>query len=597
MLAAKKAENIRVLEERGGGTPKIVFEKAGEVAEKPITIVPIEDAPVCETADDLLTFEARLASARLLRAFLDDAGLTAFELLFDYGRLRQILRHETLFPQALQRVGTIQARKTGAKPADRMGILERAVNQVVERAREGKDAERFLAVLDAQGIGAMFAAVGAEFTDPAAAAYTRAAALAKALGRQPDANGKIAFICDLIEKGASGEAFVLLDEIVAEIIDGGQALQELLGSMGDLAAVLRALAQLSAGLCNRSGGRGSALPRLNAVMGKYPLVVTRGILLGRVERSFRGIKMLTRQDGASDRDAFIALVDVLAAPGGFRGGQTMSEAVTARARMTLAGDGEDLTPEAVIAKIQEFLKSRAARLGYLFDLGKTPFGAKYQAAVLKALLRILEEIKDITALLPPGGTSAENQAVIEDLRPRLASGGMPTEIQAQIMRKLEKVLGGAPKPGPGQPAPAIAAPQPPRPPEPPKPEPAAAPPRSDGTDLPRRTFAPGDYLFRQGDAGDEAYIIMSGEIEILVAGNGAPEAILSTIGRGDIVGEMALINQAPRVASARVKSPVQTIVMSGASFQNRLDRLAETDRIMRRLLDLYAERLAAFTVT
>ena len=89
---------------------------------------------------------------------------------------------------------------------------------------------------------------------------------------------------------------------------------------------------------------------------------------------------------------------------------------------------------------------------------------------------------------------------------------------------------------------------------------------------------------------------MSGEIELLIAANGAPETVLTTVGRGDIIGEMALINQAPRVASARVKSPAQAIVMSGASFQKRLDRLAETDRILRRLLDLYAERLAAFTV-
>lgn len=597
LAAAKKVEAVRVVEEREKGSPKVIFEKAVEKAEKPLTIVPVEDSPVCQTVDDLLSFEARLTCARLLRAFLDEIGLTALELAFDYGRLRQIIRHDTLYPQALHRIGTIQGRKTDSKPADRITILERAVSEIAERARENEDAERFREILDEKGIDAMFAAVASEYAEPKAAAYARAGALANALSRQSDWNGKIAYVCDQLDKGAKGDALAALDEVIAEILDGSEALGDVLGGMADLAAALRALAQLSAGLCTRSGGRHSCLPKLNAAMAKHPLVKTRGILLGRIERSLRGIKMLTRQDSAADRDAFVALLDVLAAPGGLRGGRSMSEAVTARARMTLAGDGEDLMPEVAIAKVQEFFKSRAARLGYLLDLSGTPFGAKYQAAVLKALMTLLNEVKDITALLPQNATAAEQRAVIEDLSPRLNGGGLPPELREQILRKLQRILSGAPaSPEPktaAAPAPAQRTPQT-APPPPPSTAPApAASQSSSGADLPRKTFAAGEFLFRQGDPGDEAYLIMSGEVEILRNADNGSETLLSTLARGDIFGEMALINHAPRVASARAKGPVAVIVVSAASFQARLDKLAETDRMMRRLLDAYAVRLAA----
>ena len=63
--------------------------------------------------------------------------------------------------------------------------------------------------------------------------------------------------------------------------------------------------------------------------------------------------------------------------------------------------------------------------------------------------------------------------------------------------------------------------------------------------------------------------------------------------RGDVIGEMALLSHEPRVASARVRTPAVVIVIPEEMFQARLDKLAETDRILRRVLDVYAERLRA----
>lgn len=610
LLSGKDVPGVRVLEERPSAAPKIVFEKAGQVAEKPIAIVPVEDAPPCETADDLFQFEARLAGARLLRAFLDQVGMSCFELLHDYGRLRQIIRHDTLYPQALHRIGSIQARKTETKPADRIAVLDAAVTEIAERARENPDVPRFREILEQDGADALARAVAAEIADPGARAYMRGAALAEALGRQADWNGKVVFLVDRLESGAGDEAVAEIDAVIAEILDGSQALQEVLGGMGDLATALKTIAQLGFGGCKRSGGRGSCLGPLNAALAKHPLTKTQAILYGRIERALRGIKLLTRQDATADRDALIGLLGVLAAPGGLRGERSLAEAVTTRARMTFGANGQDLTPEEAIAHIQTFLPSRAACLGYLLDLSGTPFGAKNQALVLKALLGLLEQIKDLAGLLPASGTQADKMAAIQDLRPRLAGGGLPAELRAEIVRRLERILAGKPvttgqgtkAAAPAPQAPASQSPSSARPAAAagnPVPPPAAGPAapkpevRRPGGDLPRTTFANGEYIFHKGDPGDEAYLVASGEIEILGVYPDGRERILSTLMRGDIFGEMALINHKPRVAAARAKGDVELVVVSSDSFRSRLDKLAETDRMMRRLIDAFAARLAA----
>ena len=63
-----------------------------------------------------------------------------------------------------------------------------------------------------------------------------------------------------------------------------------------------------------------------------------------------------------------------------------------------------------------------------------------------------------------------------------------------------------------------------------------------------RTFVGGDVLLREGDAGSVAYMIEHGHVEISKTIDGR-KVILNTLGPGAIVGEMALIDNAPRMAT------------------------------------------------
>ncbi len=81
-----------------------------------------------------------------------------------------------------------------------------------------------------------------------------------------------------------------------------------------------------------------------------------------------------------------------------------------------------------------------------------------------------------------------------------------------------------------------------------------------------RDYEPGAVLFREGDPGDFMYVIQSGEVEIRRT-VGELERVLAVLPAGEFFGEMALINQRPRSATAVVRRPSRLLVIEGRTFE------------------------------
>lgn len=79
------------------------------------------------------------------------------------------------------------------------------------------------------------------------------------------------------------------------------------------------------------------------------------------------------------------------------------------------------------------------------------------------------------------------------------------------------------------------------------------------------TFADGDVLCHEGRLGREAFVIISGEVEV---SRGADH--LATLGAGAVVGEMALLDRGPRTATVTAAGPVEALVMSAQEFASVL---------------------------
>jgi CRP-like cAMP-binding protein len=100
----------------------------------------------------------------------------------------------------------------------------------------------------------------------------------------------------------------------------------------------------------------------------------------------------------------------------------------------------------------------------------------------------------------------------------------------------------------------------------------------------------GRVLSRKGDPANGCYLILEGAVKVTLPSAGGQEALLAILSKGDIVGEMALIDRQPRSATVTAVRPCELSYISTVAF----DRLAQTDIEMhRQLLRVVTQRLRA----
>ena len=83
--------------------------------------------------------------------------------------------------------------------------------------------------------------------------------------------------------------------------------------------------------------------------------------------------------------------------------------------------------------------------------------------------------------------------------------------------------------------------------------------------------AAGEVIFRQGDAGEGLFLVVSGRLRVSVAADG-PERVLYDLGRGAIVGEMALLTDRPRAATVHAVRDSDLLLLRVSSFTSLLER-------------------------
>jgi hypothetical protein len=99
----------------------------------------------------------------------------------------------------------------------------------------------------------------------------------------------------------------------------------------------------------------------------------------------------------------------------------------------------------------------------------------------------------------------------------------------------------------------------------------------------------GVYHCRQGDEGDEMYIIVEGEVEIIKESEGE-DRVIYLAQKGEAIGEMQVLSRSPRAAAMRSKGDGHLLVIEGAHFRSLMHQYPDmSDRVIQMLV----EKLAA----
>ena len=107
-----------------------------------------------------------------------------------------------------------------------------------------------------------------------------------------------------------------------------------------------------------------------------------------------------------------------------------------------------------------------------------------------------------------------------------------------------------------------------------------------------RRFRRGEVIFHQGDVGDSLQIVVSGALKIVLPSAAGEEAIIATLRSGDFFGELALLDGAPRSATAAAVEATETLALPRDAF---LVLLGEDEVLTQSLLAGIAAELRRLT--
>jgi CRP-like cAMP-binding protein len=109
------------------------------------------------------------------------------------------------------------------------------------------------------------------------------------------------------------------------------------------------------------------------------------------------------------------------------------------------------------------------------------------------------------------------------------------------------------------------------------------------------SYESGQVLFKQGDRGDAAYVVLSGSADVLID-SPSGQITVDTVEPNDIVGEIAILCDVARTATIKTTAPVEALRLRKDHFLRLLAEFPEMAiEIMRVLADRLSQTTAALT--
>ena len=105
----------------------------------------------------------------------------------------------------------------------------------------------------------------------------------------------------------------------------------------------------------------------------------------------------------------------------------------------------------------------------------------------------------------------------------------------------------------------------------------------------RVRFDAGERLLREGAPGEEVLLILSGRVKVSHSGSEGRDTVLDFRGSGELVGELAVLDAAPRSSSVTAIEPVEALVVAASEFRGLLARPEFALELMRVLTERFRD--------
>jgi len=366
---------VREVERGDTSRETVVFEQMRELRDSgKIFVNDVDEAPYCETAEELFAGRGRQTINRLFRAYLDKNGVTATEVMHDFRELRRIVDADTLIASGVGKVATLQAKgRDDTDTGKRRDTLYGFLDEITVRARAAS--EKKLPTIRTDGFDGAIGKIVAS-ADPSQCDYLLRVVVARELVQQRSFFGKLAQTMDWAEPADDNRARSLVDTYISDILANAETLQDLLGLQPSLGAALGSLIDLAQGrLESDAEGQPADSPealagRLNGLLGLDALPDSRAMLVERVRRQLEAKSPLARGEPEEEAEAFRSLIDKLMPEDDLFGGGSIAEALTHRQSRILNKGGVAGLKEATGRLLPSFADP-ARKAAYLLALSES----------------------------------------------------------------------------------------------------------------------------------------------------------------------------------------------------------------------------------
>ncbi|MDA1308979.1 MAG: hypothetical protein O2985_05160, partial [Proteobacteria bacterium] len=384
MLARPGVTGIKVIRETGRSIAQlkdsdVIFEKlkAPKSENGQVFVNEIDEAPDCDSPEDLVGANGRMTVNRLFRTYLDKNNITASEVMHSYKELKRAMDADSLVPSAIAKVAQLQAQDGGVSSNERRDLLFGFVQSLTERARLAE--EKKLPRIREQGFDAAFTklcdmAEGDEFD------YLLRVTVTQELLDNRNWWGKLVQTVEWADPTEDLRALGALDGFLSDTLANNSVLQDLLGQQADMGTALLTMLDLGAGKLEIGAPEdhpAESLERttaqLNRLLGNGKMVDSQNMLTDRIRRQLQGKGTLSKGVEGEERDHFRKILDRLVTRDEFLGGPTMAEAVTERQSTMLNKGGLAGLKEAT-GRVIPALGEPARKASYLLSLLDSKMG-------------------------------------------------------------------------------------------------------------------------------------------------------------------------------------------------------------------------------
>jgi len=435
---------VREVAQGGTARETVVFEQTRDLRDTgKVFVNDIDEAPYCETVEELYAGRGRQTINRLFRAYLDKNGVTATEVMHDFRELRRIVDADTLMASGVGKVAALQAKgRDDTDTGKRRDALYGFLDEITARARAAS--EKKLPTIRADGFEGAVGKIVAS-SDPTQCDYLLRVVVARELVQQRSFVGKLALTMDWAEPTQDDRSRVLVDTFISDILANAETLQDLLGLQPTLGSALSSLIDLAQGhFEGNADGRSDDSPealaeRLNGMLGLDALPDSQAMLVDRVRRQLEAKSPLAKGEPEEETEAFRALIDKLMPEDDLFGGSSIAEALTHRQSRILNKGGVAGLKEATGRLLPAFADP-ARKAAYLLALSDSRLVDSIGDEINQQLEGLFVRPESVKQIVKDNRPPNKKMQTLTTVVRKVRDSGLDDALKSRISDRLDELL-------------------------------------------------------------------------------------------------------------------------------------------------------------